>query len=240
MRKPLASIRLSFIRKTPKNLTQLVPGLILGPYMTEKQALETIGAEVLQVCSLSWKNAWNDIRGQFNHPDHSNRIRSSLLQEHATIYGRQYLPSLGVNYVLDETQHMFVIPEKACIIFKKLDEQRRAHKNDTDRCKALFQSLLFPDMPTLVIGMLPAVNWLSYIGTYLCRPNANGIGNAWALDITDGIKAVDADQTNFITLFDETESNDTTKKPKKSKFKPKNEKDIGESSGESSSDGSPS
>lgn len=197
--------------------------------MTEQQALQQIGASVFQAISTSWKKAWDDIRGPFNHPDHGNRIRSSLLQEHASIYGRQLLPALGVNYVRDQTQHMFVLPDVACIIFKKLDEGQRAHKNDTDRCDRLFQSLLIADMPTLVAGMEPSWNWLSFNGVFVCRPNFNGVGNAWALDITDDAVAVDADQSKLISIFEETKFDEAPKKTKQ-KWKPKYDTNIGESS----------
>jgi hypothetical protein len=204
--------------------------------MTEQQALETIGAPILEAHSLSWKRAWDDIRGPFNHPDHTNRIRSDLLREHAAIAGRELLPPLGLNYIFDQGQHMFILPETACFIYKKLDEGQRIHRTDTDRCGLLLQSLLIPDVPTFVVGMMPAYGWGDYVGIYLLRPNVNGIGNAWTLNITDGISALEPAQDDFIPLIDESQSDDAPQQKPKPKFKPKtNDKDIGESSEESGS-----
>jgi hypothetical protein len=204
--------------------------------MTQNQAIEQIGAPIIEAFSDSWKNAWDDIRGQFNHPDHSNRIRSSLLQEHAAIHARQMLPLVGVNYMRDQTQHMFIMPDKACIIYKKLSEGRRASRNDTDRADRQFQSLLLEDLPTLVVGMLPAYNWTSFVGIYLLRPKENGIGNSWVLDITNGIFAVDSDQSTIVPIMEETEFDETTTKPKQ-KFKPKYDPNIGEGEEEAGSGG---
>ena len=58
--------------------------------------------------------------------------------------------------------------------------------------------------------MIPAENWLSYVGIYLCSPNSNGIGNSWELEITNGIASVDEAQTNFIPFIDETEQTKIT------------------------------
>ena len=129
--------------------------------MTETEAINQLGVATLQHASSNWKAAWNDIRGPFNHPDHCNRIRSSLLQEHASIHGKRTLPGFGARYVNSETQHMFIFPNVACVIYKKLDENRLAQQNDTKRCQRLFQSMLLPDLPTLIIGMVPARNFLS-------------------------------------------------------------------------------
>ena len=183
--------------------------------MTQNQAIEQIGAPIIMALSQAWKNAWDDIRGQFNNPDFDNRTRSSLLQALAVIHARLTLQDLGVNYVCDETQHIFVVPGVARVIFKKLDEARRPIKNRTDRTRALFQSTLFDDLPTLVVGMATDYNWVGFIGIYLYSPKSNSAGNSWTLEITDGIVAIDEDQAKFVSLMDETEFDETTEtKPK--------------------------
>jgi hypothetical protein len=187
--------------------------------MTENQAVEQIGAGVFQAITECWMKAWDEIRGPLNNPDYCNRIRSSLLQEHASINGRQILPSLGFTYSQDETQHMFVLPDVACIVFKKLDEDLRAHRNDTIRSQKLFQSSLFKETPTLIAGMAPTWNWLDHLGVFLCRPNNNGIGNAWVLNITDHVVSIDEDQTKIVPVINESEP-EFIAKPKQ-KYKPK-------------------
>ncbi|HLX68722.1 MAG TPA: hypothetical protein VKV04_03755, partial [Verrucomicrobiae bacterium] len=170
-------------------------------------------------------------------------VRSVILREQAAIHGRKTLPELGIKHFRDETQDMFVVPDVACIIYKKLSEGMLASKNDTGRCKRLFQSRLIPDFPTLIVGLMPDINWTSAVGIYMCRPNLNGVGNAWALNITDGAMPVDADQVQFTEeLFEESQFDDEQQQNpthKKRKFKPKrNDKDIGESSEEAGSGGS--
>lgn len=212
--------------------------------MTINVALQTIGAEIIETCSSNWREAWNDIRGQYNNPDHCNFVRSVILREQAAIHGRNTLPELGIMHFKEEAQDMFVLPDKACIIYKKLSDGLLASKNDTWRCKKLFQSELIPDLPTLVVGLLPDVNWMSMVGIYMCHPNLNGVGNAWALNITDGAVPVDADQEQFAGLLEETEFDEKQRKQqnttqkRKFKPKPKHDKDIGESSEEAGSGGS--
>lgn len=205
--------------------------------MTQNQAIEQIGAPIIMALSQAWKNAWDDIRGQFNNPDFDNRTRSSLLQALAVIHARLTLQDLGVNYVCDETQHIFVVPGVARVIFKKLDEARRPIKNRTDRTRALFQSTLFDDLPTLVVGMATDYNWVGFIGIYLYSPKSNSAGNSWTLEITDGIVAIDEDQAKFVSLMDETEFDETTETKPKPKFKPKYDPNIGEGEEEAGSGG---
>jgi hypothetical protein len=104
--------------------------------MTEKQTLEKIGAEAIREFSLCWKLAWNDIRGPFNHPDHSPRIRSDLLREHAAIHGQRHLPKFGYEYLFEQGQHLFFTD--VCVVFRKLDEFRHPHRPSTDRGEMLF------------------------------------------------------------------------------------------------------
>jgi hypothetical protein len=206
--------------------------------MTQDQAIDQIGAPIIQACSTSWKNAWDDIRGQFNHPDFDNRTRSSLLQALAVIHARALLQNFGVEYVCDETQHIFIIPNVARIIFKKLDEDRKPIRNRTERTRALFQSTLFDDYPTLVVGMATAYDWADIIGIYLYSPRSNAAGNSWTLEITDGIVAIDEGQASFIPLLEETEFDETTTETKpQPKFKPKYDPNIGEGEEEAGSGG---
>lgn len=203
--------------------------------MTEKQALQTIGVPIIQAFSDCWKKSWNDVRGPFHHPNYTSRIRSDLLREHAAIHGQNDLQDFGLKYLFDQGQHMFILPNKALFIFKKLDDGQRPHKGETDRSDRLFQSDLIEDMPTLIVGMQPHQNWTGYAGIFLCRPNLNGVGNSWALNIADGVADADANQTNFIDQIDESDS-----KPKqnpKKKWKPKYDPNIGESSEEAGSGG---
>lgn len=211
--------RVNFITYFAKLFDKLVASQYLSRPMTETQALQELGIQAIETAAANWRAAWNDIRGQFNHPDHSNRIRSSLLQEHAAIHGKKTLPDYGVRYVNDETQHMFIFPNKACIIYKKLDENRRPHSTDTDRGRKLLQSELFNELPTLVIGMMTSQDFLSYSGIYMIHPNRNGNGNSWALDITNRIVAVDVNQLNILSIVDPLATETT---PIKSpKFTPK-------------------
>lgn len=207
--------------------------------MTDQTVREKFGAHVIPAISRSWKRAWDDIRGPFNHPGHDNRCRSILLQMQAVIHMRdQEAGPLGIKYMCDQTQHMFIAPDgDACFIFKKLDENRQPHKNDTDRSKALYQSLLFPEFPTLVAGLVPAQNWLSYVGIYLCRPNKKGDGNSWEMEITNKI-ILNEDSQDTLTLLESPNFDEQIEKPK-TKFTPKRNhgKDIGESSEEAGSGG---
>jgi hypothetical protein len=114
---------------------------------------------------------------------------------------------------------MFIFPDVACVIYKKLDEHRAAQKNDTERCRRLFQSDLFKDLPTLVIGMVPSRDFLSYTGIYMVHPNEDGVGNSWAVDITNSVAPVDAAQAKFINLVDQASS---AKPIKTRKFNPLN------------------
>ncbi len=206
--------------------------------MTQNKAIEQIGAPIIGVLSQAWKGAWDDIRGQFNHPDFDNRTRSSLLQALAVVHAKPPLQDLGVDYVCDETQHMFIIPGIARVIFKKLDESRRPIKNRTDRTRALFQSTLFDDLPTLVVGMATDYNWVGFVGIYLYSPKSNSAGTSWTLEITDGIVAIDEGQAKFVSLLEETEFDETTAtKEKKPKFKPKYDPNIGEGEEEAGSGG---
>ena len=189
--------------------------------MTEEQAIEHVGIPALENASANWKVAWDEIRGQYNHPDFSNRIRSSLLQELAAIQGKKTFSQFGLKYLNDETQHMFIKPDKACIIYKKLDEHKRAQRNDTIRCEQLFQSNLFSGLPTLVIGMMPSEDFLTYVGIYMVHPNKNGIGNSWAVEITNRIVSVDVNQVRLLSIapISLPEINQT----KTAKFTPKND-----------------
>jgi hypothetical protein len=208
-----------------------------GPNMiSQKQAVSTIGASGIQACSTCWKRAWDDIRGPFNHPRHSNRIRSDLLREQAAIYGQDLLLEFGFNYFFQQGQHMFVMPEQICAIFRKLDEFHRPHPTDTTRGKQLFQGKLLEDTPTVIIGIQPTPDYLDYNGIFLICPNANGVGNSWMLNITDGIADVDSEQDKMISLIEESEPLNH-KQPKPKLFKPKHEPNIGESSEEAGSGG---
>jgi hypothetical protein len=84
--------------------------------------------------------------------------------------------------------------------------------------------------------MLPNPNWTQYIGIFLAHPNTSNLGMAWSWEITNGIMAVDSNQSKFVNLIDETEPQKTIK-PKK--FKPKYDPNIGESSEEAGPGGSP-
>ncbi len=81
--------------------------------ITEQQAVSIIGANGILAASNCWKLAWDDIRGPFNEPRHSNRIRSDLLREQAAIHGQDALPEFGLEYFFQEGQHMFVMPGQA-------------------------------------------------------------------------------------------------------------------------------
>lgn len=202
--------------------------------MTETQAINKIGGPIIKTLATAWKSAWSDILGPLNHPDFDNRTRSVLLQQMAVIHARPPLIKLGVKYICDETQHLFIIPDKAVVILKKLDEDRRPRKNNTMRANAQFQSLMFEELPTLVAGMAVSANWTSVIGIYLYRPQSNNLGNSWTLEISDGITPIDANQSKFTDLFDNEFEDNASKQPKQ-KFKPKHE--TGDSSEEAGSGG---
>lgn len=192
--------------------------------MTENTAIEKLGEPLLKAVSESWKGAWDDLRGQYNNPDHDNRCRSVLLQMQAVIRMRRISGSLGVRYLCDQTQHLFILPDTCCIVFKKLDEDNRPSVNQTERAKALLQSTLFPDLPTLIVGMAPTESWLSYTGVFLCCPNKFGTGNSWVLNITDGVKPIDSAQTVILPVISETDSLSTPGRSTRWKLKSNNNK----------------
>jgi hypothetical protein len=195
----------------------------------ENQLFDYVEAEALEVASTCYKKAWDDIRGQFNHPDHSDRVRSDLLREHAAIHAKRALPAFGFKWVWDEGQHLFV--SKVILVFRIFDEFQNPHRPATQRGRRLYQSLLIEDLPTLFVGMLSNPPRTSYTGIYLCHPNQSGNGMAWTKDITHGITAADAVQDRLIELTDEPEKH-IEKKSKPEKFKPKYDTSIGESSEE--------
>lgn len=205
--------------------------------MTEKEFLNNVGPDILQALSTCWRDALVDVRGQYNNPQHCNRIRSALLTEQASIHGQERLPALGVQCHSEKGQRLFILPDKIVFVFKKLDEGQRAHKNDTDRCGQLFQSLLFDDLTTVVVGMEPDEFWLGEsFPVFILRPNWNGFGNAWALNITDGAESSDSNQTKITPIFEATE---TDQQPiKKPKHKKKHDPNTGESSEEAGPGGS--
>jgi hypothetical protein len=204
--------------------------------ITEHQLFDYVGPDAIHVATNCWKKAWDEIRGPYNHPDHSQRIRSDLLREHAAIHGKRDLAPLGFRFLFDEGQFMFI--GNACMVFRKLDDFQQPHRPTTGRGKKLHQSTLIDDLPTLFVGMALNGDGTDYAGIFLCHPNESGKGMAWTVNITNGIVAADADQSKFIDLIDETEKQDE-KKPKPKKFKPKNDKNTGDSSEEASPGGGP-
>src|SRR5580700_11925889 len=119
--------------------------------ITEDQLFDYIGADAIHAASTCWKKSWNEIRGPYNHPDHSPRIRSDLLREHAAIHGKRELIPFGFKYFFEEGQHLFV--GKVCLVFRKLDDFQKPHKPTTQRGQRLHQSTLIDDLPTLFVGM---------------------------------------------------------------------------------------
>ena len=181
--------------------------------MTEIEAQKKLGKEI-SILRESWKKAWQDIYGQFFHPEHDPRCRSVILQMQAVIHAKEPLiRDCGARYHLRHTQHIFEIPETAYIVMKQLRTNRNPIYNRTKHAAHFYSQTMLKGLqghPRLICGFVPTVDWVEIAGIYLTFPNSEGLSNNWELDISAGVEPIDVAQVRM-----DLEDGDTLlKKPK--------------------------
>ena len=172
---------------------------------------------VLPVLSGSWAKAfWKVAYGEYFHPDHDSRCRSTLLQMQAVIHAKAPLMNdHGARYCCLCSQHVFTLPDIAHLVMKGLSSISLCPSfSPTRRAKRFYSEAELPgleNLPRLICGLVPNHTWSEINGIYITSPRKEGSSINWVLDIYDAKEHIDNLQFEL-----EFES-----KPKKPRFRPK-------------------
>lgn len=172
----------------------------------------------------AWRMALNDIWTTYHHPEHNARCKTTLLQNHAVIHMKRLLLGVfPVDYITQSAQDLFVLPNVAVIVAKKLNKKLLPSFHESSRGADFYSQQHIPGLeplPRVICGGVLADDFASLLGVYITHPHSGGVAYNWALNITQGCQLVDDLQTRM-DLSPEEEA-----KPRTNPFKPKHGKSI--------------
>ncbi|HXC02779.1 MAG TPA: hypothetical protein VNU49_09030 [Opitutaceae bacterium] len=165
--------------------------------MTSDQALADLGnlfPEILAACN----QAWLDLNTQ-SHPGWDRRCRSTVLQMSATVRFRERIARLGIQELSPDKRHLFLVPGKAYLFFKKASEALLPLNNHTIKSERFYsQEPLagMDDLPRLMVGIRPNDDWTSLAGVYLIHLSSS-LHRNWELSLATSESALEPDQLRF-------------------------------------------
>jgi hypothetical protein len=167
--------------------------------MTSDQACADLGhlfPDILAACN----QAWLDLNSQC-HPGWDRRCRSTLFQMWSIVRFRERAARLGIAELSPDKRHVFLVPGRAYLFFKKTSEDLLPINNQTEKSELFYsQEHLegMEDLPRLMVGIRPNDDWTSLAGVYLIHLSSSSHRN-WELSLATSESAFEPNQLRFTT-----------------------------------------